>query len=330
MTQFDMLDDPDEAPWKKSAVIATLVTTVVGVGSVALGANYLANYGWGLFVALPVCLGLCSTLIFSYSAPRTLSQCLWVSIAPMAVIALGLLVLAIEGAICILMAAPIGLGLAALGGYVGYALQACRWGAKGQTTLLSVTMLLVPLTMGWEAKVESQPPVLVVRSSLEINAPREVVWQKVIAFSEISEEREWLFRTGIAYPIRARLQGQGVGAVRRCEFSTGAFVEPIEVWDEPKLLRFSVTQNPAPMKELTPYGHIETAHLNGYFVSQEGQFELTSLPGGRTRLTGTTWYTDRIWPSAYWQIWSDYILHRIHMRVLQHIKLEAERVGAAA
>jgi hypothetical protein len=55
----------------------------------------------------------------------------------------------------------------------------------------------------------------------------------------------------------------GVGAVRRCEFSTGAFVEPVQVWDEPRLLRFSVTQTPSPMEELTPYHHIETPHLNG-------------------------------------------------------------------
>jgi len=193
--------------------------------------------------------------------------------------------------------------------------------------MMSVAILIVPLTMGLDPNIEDEPPVLVVRSSLEISAPPELVWQKVIAFSEISEEREWLFRTGIAYPVRATLQGRGVGAVRRCEFSTGAFVEPIQVWDEPKLLRFGVTENPAPMEELTPYGHIETAHLRGYFVSHQGQFELTRLSGDRTRLTGTTWYTDRVWPSGYWQLWSDYIIHRIHMRVLQHIQSDAERVA---
>jgi len=115
--------------------------------------------------------------------------------------------------------------------------------------------------------------------------------------------------------------------VRRCEFSTGTFVEPIEVWDEPRLLRFSVTENPAPMEELTPYHHIETPHLRGYFVSHEGQFKLTPLPGNRTRLTGTTWYTDRVWPSAYWQIWSDYIIHHIHLRVLRHIQSESEKAA---
>src|SRR5262249_54992988 len=68
---------------------------------------------------------------------------------------------------------------------------------------------------------------------------------------------EWIFRAGIAYPIRAEIDGNGQGAERRCVFSTGAFVEPIEVWDEPRRLKFAVTSNPAPMPGWTPYPHIE-------------------------------------------------------------------------
>jgi hypothetical protein len=150
------------------------------------------------------------------------------------------------------------------------------------------------------------------------------VWQQVVAFAEIPPPTELLFRSGIAYPIRAEISGRGVGAVRRCMFSTGPFVEPVKVWDEPRLLKFGVTSNPAPLNELTPYGHIEARHLHGYFVSQEGQFMLTVLPNGATRLEGTTWYRNAIWPSLYWRIWSDYIIHRIHLRVLVHIKNEAE------
>ena len=56
-----------------------------------------------------------------------------------------------------------------------------------------------------------------------------------MTFQELPEPTDWLFRVGIAYPMRARIQGTGVGAVRYCEFSTGAFIEPIEVWKEPRL-----------------------------------------------------------------------------------------------
>jgi len=163
-----------------------------------------------------------------------------------------------------------------------------------------------------------------VTSSIEIGAPPEKVWLKVIAFNEIPPPKETIFRAGIAYPIRAEIAGSGPGAVRHCIFSTGPFVEPITVWDEPHLLRFSVTANPAPMNELTPYGHIAPKHLHGYFESHQGQFLLTALPGGGTRLEGTTWYSHSLWPESYWHWWSDYVIHRIHMRVLEHIRAEAE------
>ena len=44
------------------------------------------------------------------------------------------------------------------------------------------------------------------------------------------------------------IEGEGVGAVRHCVFSTGAFVEPITIWNEPRHLRFDVTAMPEPMR----------------------------------------------------------------------------------
>jgi hypothetical protein len=78
------------------------------------------------------------------------------------------------------------------------------------------------------------------------------------------------------------------------------------------------------MRELSPYGAIDAPHLHGYLVSQRGQFELQPLSGGRTRLIGTTWYQHHLWPAQYWRLWSDAIIHRIHLRVLRHIKVLSE------
>ena len=95
--------------------------------------------------------------------------------------------------------------------------------------------------------------------------------------------------------------------------------------NEPRLLRFGVTSNPPPMRELSPYGDIDAPHLHGFLVSQRGQFALESLPGGRTRLVGSTWYQHHLWPEAYWRMWSDHIIHTIHLRVLNHVKELSER-----
>jgi len=147
----------------------------------------------------------------------------------------------------------------------------------------------------------------------------------VVSFSDLPEPREWFFRAGLAYPSRARILGTGPGAVRYCEFSTGPFVEPIEVWDEPRLLRFRVTESPAPMHELSLYRDLQPKHLHGYLVSKQGEFRLTPLPGNRTLLEGTTWYQHGLWPAQYWTWWSDAIIHRIHLRVLSHIRTLAEK-----
>ena len=171
---------------------------------------------------------------------------------------------------------------------------------------------------------DATAPLLAVKSSLDVAAPPVRVWSHVVSFGELPPPTEWLFRLGIAYPLRAEMFGTGPGAVRHCVFSTGPFVEPIEVWDEPQLLRFGVTQSPPPMEEWTPYEEVHPPHLDGFLASERGQFRLTELPDGGTRLEGTTWYRHNMWPVSYWQRWSDYIIHRIHLRVLTHIKARAE------
>ena len=216
------------------------------------------------------------------------------------------------------------MGLSILGGWLGYAIQADHWGRRQTPAMLSVVVLLTPSLFSVEHFLKPPAGVFEVKSSIEVNAPPERVWQKVVSFAEIPPPREAIFRAGIAYPIRAEISGHGTGAIRHCVFSTGPFVEPITIWDEPRLLRFSVTANPAPMNELTPYGHIEPAHLHGYFESHQGQFLLTGLPSGHTRLEGTTWYSHTMWPEQYWHLWSDYIIHNIHLRVLRHIKARVE------
>lgn len=162
-------------------------------------------------------------------------------------------------------------------------------------------------------------------SSIEVDANQSEVWNQLVAFSAIDEPTDWLFKTGVAYPTHSEITGTGVGAVRECHFTTGPFIEPITSWDEPNRLAFSVQDQPPPMVEWSFGDQIDAAHLDGYFQSHKGEFKLTTLPGGRTLLTGTTWYTNDIWPVGYWKLWTDFILHRIHLRVLKHIKIEAEK-----
>ncbi len=326
---------PPEKPWINldriipsgqfgSAFAGVLSTVVLGTAATLLSVQVLGSYGWGLFVGLPFCLGMSSVLIYGYHQERSWRSCFGVSMLAVFIPAAALILFAVEGAICLMMAAPLAIPLSMLGGFVGYTLQK-KYHARQQTAnWLTGIIIALPAFMGAEHTKATPPPLIRVTSAVEIDAAPERVWNHVVTFSQLPEPTEWLFKLGLAYPIKAEIKGTGVGACRHCIFSTGPFVEPIEVWDEPRLLKFSVTENPAPMQEWTFYSGIHPPHLHNFLVSKGGQFLLTPLAGGRTHLQGTTWYHHSMWPAAYWQLWSDFIIHRIHLRVLDHVKNLAE------
>ncbi|HYU44628.1 MAG TPA: hypothetical protein VEK84_00445 [Terriglobales bacterium] len=308
-----------------SAAVSFLFTVPIGLGMALLASQLLMNYGWGLFVALPFTMGLVGAVIYGLRQPRSLRSCVGVACLSTLLLGASLMGLAFEGLFCLVMALPITLPLAAFGGVCAYGVQQGRWFRSDARAYLSVLLILVPGIEWTEHVVATPARTFVVHSAIEVQAPPEKVWRAVVAFSEISPPAEWMFRAGIAYPIRAEMAGSGVGAERHCVFSTGAFIEPIQIWDAPRRLKFSVTANPPPMEEWTPYGHIEPPHLHGFLVSNGGQFLLTPLPSGGTRLEGTTWYHHGLRPAAYWRLWSDAIIHQIHLRVLRHIRDEAEK-----
>ena len=280
---------------------------------VAVSTEGLEVYGWTLFVFLPFFLGY---VMGAVAVERGQGLLAGFSMGGASLVVVGLLLalLAIEGAICLVMAAPLALAMVAVGNWVAFAWR--------RTTLAAncVALALTPFAMLAERELLPEPPLHAVVSTIEIDAPPSVVWSNVVEVAELPAPSELIFRLGLAYPIRAEIDGSGVGAVRRCVFSTGAFVEPITVWDEPRRLAFSVDRNPPPMTELSPYGQIHPPHLDGYFWSERGEFLLEPLPGGRTLLRGTTWYRQRLWPGAYWRAWSDLVVHTIHLRVLRHIQ----------
>jgi hypothetical protein len=94
--------------------------------------------------------------------------------------------------------------------------------------------------------------------------------------------------------------------------------------DKPKLLAFRVQSQPLGMEEISPY-NIHPPHLDNFILSQKGQFELFEKANGKTLLRGTTWYHSKIEPFQYWKLWGDNIIHQIHDRVLNQIKMQAEK-----
>jgi hypothetical protein len=273
-------------------------------------------YGWTAFVVVPIILGALAAWVFR---PATASRAAGLGSLTVAAATCSLFALGLDGLLCILMALPLTTLMGALGALLAFQSESALLGKPGLTMLL----LLTPATVLYDAK--ASPAVFEVRTAITISAKPEQVWKHVVSFSDLPEPNEWFFRAGLAYPKRARIDGSGSGAIRYCEFSTGSFVEPVDIWDEPRLLQFRVTESPAPMEEWSPYAKLLPKHLHGYLVSRRGQFHLTRLANGDTLLEGTTWYEHGLWPAHYWRWWSDAIIHRIHLKVLNHIRMLAEQ-----
>lgn len=308
-----------------SAAFGVLATAFLTALEIVFTTNGLGEYGWGLFVGIPFFLGLSSTLIYSYHRPRPLSKCLLVASLATALVGATLFAVAVEGFICLVMALPLALALALFGAFIGYVLQSSPSFATSTFNVVSIGFLLIPGLILAEHVLGEAPPVYKVTTSVVIKADPQTVWTNVVTFSQLPPPTEALFKTGIAYPIRAEIRGRGVGAVRHCIFSTGPFVEPITTWNEPRLLQFDVSEQPRAMEEMSLYNDLRPPHVENYFIARKGQFELKPLPDGSTLLEGTTWYQNRFWPAPYWRLWSDHIIESIHTRVLLHIKSLAEK-----
>ena len=274
-------------------------------------------YGAVLFVFLPFMMGVLVELIWPSETKR---KALLQGAASAAVGCAFFIVVGVEGLICMFMALPLAVPLGMSGSLATFAEREAR------LTRRTSVLLMLPFAVGSAGyDVAVAPTIYQVTTTIEIAASPETVWQHVISFAEMPKPTDWLFNSGIGYPRGVRLEGTGVGATRYCDFSTGSFVEPITVWEPGKRLEFDVVESAAPMKEWSPYGDIQPAHLHGYFVSRKGRFVLTLLSNGHTLVEGTTWYQHSLEPGPYWRWWSDAIIHRIHRRVLNHVKLLSER-----
>ena len=312
---------PVTADRRRSALLGIGAALAVTLPTVLLGVYFKRNYSFGLFLGTPFTAGWVSAQVFNTNHPRRVGETIRLALLALLLAGLLLLFFAAEGGFCLLLAFPLAALVAIPGALLGRAVALRGHEAAG------LAALLAPLLVLSEPKVP--PPSYEVVSTVEIAAPPDQVWQRVVSFPEIRAPTEWLFRIGVAAPERARIVGTGVGATRYCDFTTGSFVEPITAWDPGHRLAFDIVRQAPPMHEWSPYRYVNPPHLDGYFRATHGEFELTALPGGRTRLVGRTRYEVEMAPQGYWAVAAGQIVSAIHLRVLRHIQRIVETGSSA-
>jgi hypothetical protein len=124
------------------------------------------------------------------------------------------------------------------------------------------------------------------------------------------------------------MAGEGLGASRICEFTTGPVHETIDRWEPGRALGFTIDAQPDPMRELTLYQGLRQPHLDGAVRNLRGELVIEPLADGRSRVVAKSWYEVRLAPERYWRVWSDVAIRAIHRRVLSAVKARAEQAQA--
>ena len=296
-----------------------LAGAAIIVAAVLVSALTLGSYGWSLFVATPFLVGVTTGYLANRRLLLSGGATARLVLAAAGLGTAALVGLALEGLVCILLAAPLGAMAALVGGAAGRAVAKVAHG--GSRPLMSVALL--PALFAMEA---AAPPALPItsRAAVEIAASPEEVWAVLTRGGPIGGDPGLIGAAGLAYPVRGRLLGRGVGAIRLGEFSTGVARERVTEWQPGRRLAFAVLAQPPAMEEMSPYRHVHSPHVQGYFDTGVTRFSLVPLPGGRTRLAVEADHVLRVDPALYWEPLARLAIRMNLSRVLGDLKRKAE------
>ncbi|MGL4767150.1 MAG: hypothetical protein ACRCV6_03600 [Formosimonas sp.] len=236
----------------------------------------------------------------------------------------GLMIAAVEGSICVVMAAPIFFMGTGIGGVVVGLCQ--RWLHAGKNTMMGLAVLPLLASPVEQHVVHFAQVNYAVQDEIIIHAPANEVWQKIGQVERIAPD-EWHSGIGailgVPRPLRADMSQTGVGAVRTSLWEKDVvFQEKITQWDENRSMTYDFIIDP---NQIPPDALDEHVRMGGeYFGPLHGGYTLQALPDGSTKLTLRTVVRDSTHFGWYSQAWGQAVFHDFHQGVLRVIKNRSE------
>ena len=235
---------------------------------------------------------------------------------------IGAVVTGLEGAICVVFAAPAMLVMATLGGLLAHLGSRSRHAAE-----LPVVLLLPLVSMGLEQRTALPLRQVVTSTQIEIAAPPSVIWPLVVSVDTIraAERNRSLFTVvGFPEPIAATLSHPGIGGVRTASFERGVvFHEAVIVWEPERRIRFTIDARSVPSTALD--AHVTIG--GPFFDVLTGTYELRPISPTRTILVLRSEHrvSTHFNPYAAW--WADHIMSSIQDDILHILRNRAERAA---
>lgn len=228
-----------------------------------------------------------------------------------------------EGLICIVMALPLVLGGAAVGGLFAH-LRARR--ATRATRFEVGSALVLPLIMGpFERAIDPVDRFDETVTSIEIAADAARVWDEIAEVDTIrADERGRALYTMIGFPppLAATLDLPQEGGIRRASFAGNVlFTETITEWEPGQRLAFEIDPSfdeGAPA--LDPHVRIGGEH----FDVLSGTYTIEPRDSAHVRLVLSSRHRVRTRFNVYAGWWSDLVMRSVQREILAVIKARAE------
>ncbi|CAN5399503.1 hypothetical protein BH09GEM1_BH09GEM1_28100 [soil metagenome] len=290
----------------------------IGIAYDGLGGGLLVMTVGFLFL-VPLAIGYLTVRPVRGASLRFQIFAPWVTCA---LVIVGAVLAALEGAICVIFAAPAMLFFASAGGLLAGLGERRRLAVE-----LPVVLLLPWASMGLEHRTALPVRLVVTSTEIEIAAPPSVIWPLVVSVDTIrpAERHRSLFTAvGFPEPIAATLSHPGVGGVRTASFERGVvFQEAVVTWEPEHRIRFTIDARSVPSTALD--AHVTIG--GPFFDVLNGTYELRPVSPARTLLILRSEHrvSTHFNPYAAW--WADHIMASIQDSILEILRNRAERAG---
>jgi hypothetical protein len=282
------------------------------------------EYGITLFLTIPATIGLIwgyNTEYGKNKSARKSALNLFLIVVGLCVVSGLMILVGLEGAICVLMAMPFIFvplyAMFVIGMFAGY------YDRKRTLNSIFIFVLLVnPASYVFDTY--TTPIRDKVTTEIIVDSPSEKVWQALSTKIFFDKPDFILFEKGVSYPKSIELIDKNGSKSYNCKTNNDQLNLIIDEFKENQKVKFSLENQTVPMKELSPYEEIDAKHLHEYFIVDYGQISLEKINGNKTKIIAETEYSYKIAPKWYWKKWSNYILDKMQFHVLNSIKKQSE------
>lgn len=249
----------------------------------------------------------------------------WIFIAPMITVLLAFIlsiVTYLEATLCVIVAAPIYLPLALLGGWLASLFFKKADGRLQVSFLVLLPFVISPIEDQWEKPHQT----MTVVDTIDIEASPARIWAEIASVPAIDPDElpfQWIYLLDFPRPISAEIDHEGVGGRRWARFEREvSFFEVVTEWENEKSLAFTIKADP----EFIPHTAFDQHIIVGgrFYDVLDGRYEIEPLGEGRSRLHLTSNHRLSTPFNAYAGWWSEWVMRQVQGSILQVIRDRAE------